>query len=270
MKLSRWLLILFVLFLATGGYLWNSAITHASSANPVIDAWTMAKQQGSYRFSSDVTQTTTPLATLKNVGRSSRNDELHLEGSTNLTDQRMSLHLWAGGGSAYDPNSGLEVSVEKGKTLIRQAGGAWQDKGDLAASLAPNGDFMTFLAGLRDVQEMGSETRGGIHFTRYTFQIDGPAVADFVRDQMQRSMSDNGQLPPGIQLQTPTQYAQMNGSGEIWITAAGLPLRQILNLTFPPQKDEVVTGRIVTDFTGFTEEIGDWRVGDWEDRKSVV
>ena len=77
MKLSRWLLILFVALLASGGYLWNSAITHASSANPVIDAWTMAKQRGSYNFSSDVVQTTTPLATLKNVGRSSRTDAIY-------------------------------------------------------------------------------------------------------------------------------------------------------------------------------------------------
>ena len=137
MKLTRWLPITLLLFFALMALGWRTVASQAQSANPVIAAWELAKERGSYHFDSDVLQTTTPLATLSNVGRSSRKDELHLAGETNLTDKSMLLHLWARGGGVYEANSGLEVKVENGKTLVRQAGGAWQDKAILPVQSHP-------------------------------------------------------------------------------------------------------------------------------------
>ena len=47
------------------------------------------------------------------------------------------------------------------------------------------GDFMAFLSGAKNIVNTGSETRAGIAFTRYTFDIDGPGFGSFVRDQLQ-------------------------------------------------------------------------------------
>src|SRR4051812_35701985 len=59
-------------------------ITAAVAPDPVTAAWQRARATGSYHFGSDVVQVTTPSATLANVGRTSHEDRLRLEGETDL------------------------------------------------------------------------------------------------------------------------------------------------------------------------------------------
>ena len=224
---------------------------NAQAGNPVLAAWQSAQQRGSYAFSSDMSQTTTPLATIGNVGRKSRTTELHLEGKSDLRNKRLDLRLWSGAGAINDETGALEVQVADGKTRVRQSGGEWKEEGDLLGGLAPNGDFLSFLAGLREVQELSAETRAGVSFTRYGFTVDGPALADYLRQETEAQMRATGQLPAGVQLQTPAVFAGLAGTGELWIDARGLPLRLSLDLTFPPQRGEVVSGQIVTTFSNF-------------------
>jgi hypothetical protein len=224
---------------------------NAQAGNPVLAAWQAAQQRGSYAFSSDVIQTTTPLATIQNVGRKSRTIELHLEGQSDLRNATLALRLWSGAGNIFASEGALEVEVADGKTRIRESGGEWQEEGDLLGSMAPNGDFLSFLAGLRDVTALGSETRGGVAFTRYGFTLDGPALATYLRDQSADQMRRTGQLPPGVELQTPPEFSALQGNGELWVDGRGLPLRLSMDLTFPPQRGEVVSGQIVTTFSDF-------------------
>src|SRR5690606_13277554 len=60
-----------------------------------------------------------------------------------------------------------------------------------------------------------------------------------------------GELPPGMRLAAADYYRQMSGDGELWVREDGLPLRQILNLTFPEQQAEFVNAQIVVDFYRF-------------------
>jgi hypothetical protein len=224
---------------------------NAQAGNPVLAAWQAAQQRGSYAFSSDVTQTTTPLATIQNVGRKSRTSELHLDGQSDLRKASLALRLWSGAGGGSATDGALQVEFADGKTRVRQSGGVWQEEGDLLGSMAPNGDFLSFLAGLREVKELGVETRAGVTFTRYGFTLDGPALTAYLRAQTEAQMQRTGQLPPGVELQTPPHYAALQGHGELWVDGRNLPLRLSLNLTFPPQRGEVVTGQIVTTFRDF-------------------
>ena len=261
----RWLWLLTLLsVLLLGGWLLRPP-QESGGTNPVIAAWQEAQARGAYHFDSDVTQITTPLATLTNIGRTSHQTDLHLQGETDLHAAALNLRLWSQAGSVTNPDQALEVRVADGKTMARQGDGEWKEVGDLTGPLAPGGDFLAFLAGLRDLQTLGSETRAGITFTRYRFQIDGPAVADYLRNQMEQTLQQRGELPPGMRLQSPEQYAHMNGQGEIWIDSQGLPLRQMLDVTFPPQRDEQVSGRIVTTFHTFAPLPATtfWRLDDW-------
>ncbi|MCX6047416.1 MAG: hypothetical protein NT075_20110, partial [Chloroflexi bacterium] len=255
---SRWLIGGILLFTLLCGGEWLQRHAQAATTNPVIAAWEQARARGAYHFTSDLTQTTTPLAILNNVGRSSRQTDLHLEGDSDVRAATMNLRLWTQEGSVSQPNSGVEVRVRDGKTQIRQSGATdgeagWQDAGDITGALAPNGDFLAFLAGMRDVQSLGVETRAGITFTRYRFQLDGPAIANHVRNQMEAALRQRGELPPGMEMQAPTSYAQMTGTGELWVDDAGLPLRQLLDVQFPAQRDETVAAHISTDFTHFAQ-----------------
>src|SRR5262245_38481608 len=91
------------------GLIIRPVVTSAATPDPVTAAWERARTAGSYHFTSDVTQVTLPLATLGNVGRTSRTEKLHLEGQNDLRADQMAFTLWSEGGSVLQAESGLSV-----------------------------------------------------------------------------------------------------------------------------------------------------------------
>ncbi|MCE7981159.1 MAG: hypothetical protein DYG89_08210, partial [Caldilinea sp. CFX5] len=255
----RWLLAVVILMGALLlGRTVMPQIASASPPDPITAAWTQARAAGSYHFDADVTQLTVPVAKVTNVGRTSRSEALHLAGQTNLRAQTLQMHLWSDGGSVLQTEGGVAVKIENGKTFTRRGAGRsassaepWQEAEGFADAFAPQGDFLAYLQAVRDVQTHEPEQRAGISFTRYSFTIDGPTFAAYVRDQMAAAMRAKGELPPGVNLDTPAYYQEMTGDGELWVGSNGLPLRQILNLDFPEQRNQTVHAQIVVDFSHF-------------------
>ena len=225
---------------------------HAAFApDPVAAAWQRVQQRGAYRFDSDVVQTTTPSASVANIGRSSREQRLHLAGQHDLRSNSTQMRLWTAGGSVLQAESGIEARVVNGTAQLRRGDGTWQDAPGLSETVAPTGDLLGYLAAVRDVQGHAPESRAGVAFTRYTFRVDGPAFARAVRDQLEAAMRAQGQLAAGARLDVPAYYAQMAGHGELWVGADGLPLRQILRLRFPEQRGEMLAASITVDLSGY-------------------
>lgn len=227
------------------------AWAQATSPDAVTAAWQRATAAGNYRFTSDLTQTTLPLATVANVGRTSRTETLYLDGQNDLRARQMAFTLWSESGSVLNAESGVSVRMEEGKTYARQGAGEWEVVDDMTGAIAPQGDFMSFLAAVKDVQAQPVEQRGGIAFTRYTFAVDSPRLAVYLHEQTVAALRARGELPNGIQLEAPAYFRDMVGSGELWVGDDGLPLRQILTLQFPPQEDEQVHAQIVVNFSDF-------------------
>lgn len=203
------------------------AWTRAAAPDPVTAAWQRAKAAGNYRFTSDITQVTLPLATVANVGHTSRTDPLHLERRNDLRARQMAFTLWSDGGNVLQAESGVSVRMEDGQTYARRGAGEWEIVDDMTGAIAPQGDFMSFLAAVKDVTAQPAEQRGGITFTRYTFQIDSPRLALYLHEQTVAALRARGELPNGIQLEAPAYFRDMAGSGELWVGDDGLPLRQI-------------------------------------------
>jgi len=243
-------LLLLALALTIGLALLPRAVS-SIAADPVAAAWQAARARGAYHFASDVVQSSTPSATVANIGRSSREQRLHLEGRNDLRANSTTMKVWTAGGSVLQAESGVEVRVQNGKTRLRQGAGAWRDAPGITDAAAPQGDVMAYLAAVRDIQAHAPETRAGIAFTRYSFRVDGPAFANYMRDQIEVAMRAQGQLPAGATLDIPPYYAQMTGSGELWVDYTGLPLRQILDLSFPEQNGETLAAKITVDFSGY-------------------
>ncbi|MFN8487403.1 MAG: LamG-like jellyroll fold domain-containing protein [Caldilineaceae bacterium] len=262
------LLALLAAILAAAFALRSPMLANAVQTDPVTAAWEKARAAGSYQFTSDVTQLTIPTAKITNVGRSSRTEQLHLEGQSDLRQRSMEMQLWSDGGSVLQHSSGLGIKISNGKTFVRQAQGDWQEKPDFSVdSLAPQGDFMAYLVALRSVKANAPEQRNGVHFTRYSFTIDGSAFARYVHDQMEQVMRAKGELPADMNLETPRYYQEMTGDGELWVGTNGLPLRQVLHLQFPEQKDEQVQAQMVIDFSHYgapvVTPLTALRTGDW-------
>ncbi len=253
---------------------WWPHLTHAAArltgaaTDPVTAAWQKAKAAGSYHFTSDVLQKTIPVASITNVGRGSRSDALHLEGRNDLRNQTLELTLWNQGGSVLNAASGVSVRTEGGKTFTRHGAEPWQATANQTDAFAPQGDFLGYLAAIRNVSAGAQETRNGIRFTRYTFDLDGPAFANSMHEQMIAALRAKGELPAGVQLDPPAYYRDMTGSGELWVGANGLPLRQLLNLRFPEQNDERIEASLTVDFAKYGAEqtglLTLLRTGQWQ------
>jgi hypothetical protein len=223
----------------------------ALQPDPVTAAWEKARAAGSYHFTSDVTQVTLPVATLGNVGRTARTEKFYLEGKNDLEAKSLAMTLWSEGGSVLQAESGLSIRVEDGKTFARRGAAEWEEIDDFTGALAPQGDFLSYLAAIKDIEAQSAEQRSGIEFTRYTFTIDSERFAAHMHKQMEAALRARGELPPTLNLEISPYYQQMIGSGELWISEAGLPLRQILELQFPVQNDEQVHTQIVVDFSRY-------------------
>ena len=84
---------------------------------------------------------------------------------------------------------------------------------------------------------------------RFTFDLDGPVFANYMRDQLESYLRDKGELPLNLRLDSSRTYQQMTGQGEILLDERGLPLRLTIHLVYPPGKDnERVEADITTDF----------------------
>ena len=251
-KGRRWLFALLAVVLLLFGL---SSWPVQAEEEPELDVITAVARQtraaGSYAFVADITQFTVPAATPLNIGRSARQDELRLEGQTDLEKGELVMTLWSQGGNVLDAASGLEMKTENGRLLARQPGAEWQEISNFTNAFIPDGDFTTFLVGAENIVNAGTQTRQGLTFTRYTFDINGPAFAEHMRRILQQQMQQNGELPYNSQVTTPEQFAQMTGSGELWVLPNGLPLRQQVTLRFPEQEGFWIENRIDVTFSDF-------------------
>ncbi|MCB0098817.1 MAG: hypothetical protein KDE46_23945, partial [Caldilineaceae bacterium] len=193
---------------------WN---VNAKQSNPVAEAWVQARAASSYHFASDIVEVTIPTTTVVNVGSRSRVKDFHLEGQTDLRSSILELRLWSDNGNLFQVDSGVAVRVTNGQTWVRSGNGQWQASPNLTDSIAPVGDFLAYLAAVRDITAMQPETRAGIQYTPYHFTVDGPVFAEYVRVQMEQILHARGELPLEMHLTPSPFYQGMNGDGEIWI-----------------------------------------------------
>lgn len=233
----------------------RAALSQASApgSHALQAAWQQARQAGAYDYSTTIVQTTWPLPRLENVGLSSSQQRIYLEGSADLPAEALTMKLWADGGNVATAQDAIEIKVEDGKAVGRVGHSDWRAVDDMTGLFAPNRDLLTFLAAARDVRPAAPENRAGLVLTRYTFDVDGPAFAAYMRDQLEAELTRKGKLPIGVSLDVIPQYVGMTGQGELWVTADGFPLRQIMHLHFPPAHLEQVEVEITTDFSGWNE-----------------
>ncbi len=222
-----------VLAVAGSLLLWLATVfagpSEAQSA--VMSAWQQVRAAGAYQFAADIEQETIPLPTAGNVGRSSKTQRIYVEGTTDLNAKTLQMALWSGGGSVLDPSAAAQVKVENDKTYARLGDGTWQEAENFTGGFAPQGDFLTFLHAAKNIQAAGDAGDAGL--TRYTFDLDGPQYARYVRDTMQAQVVRAGALPHGVVLALPAQYVDMTGRGELWLSASGRPVRQQIELELP-------------------------------------
>lgn len=231
-----------------------AAVGSAPSARAEVqNAWSEAQRIGVYRYSTDIVQTTWPLPVLENVGLTSTQERVHIEGESHLPARAMQMQLWADGGGVYTGQDSIELRVVEGEAFGRMGGGEWESVDDFTSLFAPGRDLLGYLAGATNIVKGETETRAAVTFTRYSFEVEGRAFAEYMRDQMEEELGRSGELPSGVRLELVQMYVNATGTGEIWLDSDGLPLRQVVHLRFPPDSYRQVEATIETDFSGWEQ-----------------
>jgi hypothetical protein len=258
------------------------ALGSADPAEAVQRAWQRARSVGDYRFTTDLVESDYPARTLSNAGRGPQRVELHMEGDVNLSARTMEFRVWqpamsfgppggvgaggtGGGGSVMTPGSGAEARIEGDRAYVRPAGGDWKEVEDFSASFAPDNDPLAFLAGIKNVRELAAEEPRGagveeralaFRVSRFGFDLDGPTLATYLRDRLERQLSERGGLPLNVTLDAPAAFREMIGQGELWVDGQGLPLRLQMHMVFPEQRDGArLEADFQTDFSDFPEQL---------------
>jgi hypothetical protein len=147
---------------------------------------------------------------------------------------------------------GVEVRVEGEQSYGRAIGGEWQTIDNFADAFAPGNDLMAYLAGASNLQRVAAERSAASSYTGYSFDVDGPAFATYLRNQLERDLAQKGTLPAGLSLDSSNIYRGITGQGQVWIDERGLPLRLTVHVVYPQQQNgERVEADIKTDFSGF-------------------
>lgn len=255
--------ILAALTIVTIGGLLALRLAPIISPNPVVAAWQRAQQHGSYRFAATIEQRTLPIASAQSIGTRSHTERWLLDGTARPPAGALDLRIAGEGDSTL--SSATELQIDRDGARARQGDGPWEPIESPADAFAPEGDLLAYLAAARDLRPLGAETRSGISFTRYAYNLDGPVFAAQMRDRLARQLTSAGKLPPGMPLGVADQLADAEGEGELWVRADGLPLRHTLTIRFPATEHSQVTTISTVDFSAFDAPAG-WRgaLGGWQ------
>lgn len=203
----------------------------SASQQALLDARAEAQAAGSYRLRADMEQTLIPRAIPSMIGTQDERIDMRAEGEVQMPDQAI-LRMF--------PEDGSTPPL----TMVQYDGQSFVQEGDILvpadatpqALAAPTMDYMGYLDAAEQVQRLEPRRVGNSQIERYSFAINGSLLAEQVRDQMQQQMQ--GDLPPGMTLSPSPLYQRMTGQGELWVNAAGLPVRQLLDLDIPQVNDE--------------------------------
>ncbi|MEZ4867001.1 MAG: LamG-like jellyroll fold domain-containing protein [Caldilineaceae bacterium] len=242
----------------------NHAIPPALAARlpstPGMDlrrAWQGAAAIAHYEYHTVVEQTTQPTLRMENAGRRARTETITVEGAVDRAQETLTMRIQEG------QSAPLALKVEQGRAYGRMSDdGDWtplDEKPDFFGSEDPLG----YLVAAEHVRVLAPTDGGDDLFssgilpatytnslTRYAFDLNGVTYANFMRNQLEEKLRTEGKLPNGINLGLVRQYVEMAAHGEIWVNAAGLPVRQIIHLAFPPAQGarDRVEAEITTDF----------------------
>jgi hypothetical protein len=236
MQHSRTLALSFVLIVTVLMVLGTLALPRAAAQPPTAEdllrrALEQAQAAGSYRVDIDVQQTVyTPLPVFGDkVAPAEQASSLRVEALVRDANHAR-LALTDGSIKGRQPQADLSASNAKemliadGKVYERQ-NDQWITLSDFASTPGLTGDGLMMLSVAKNVQQLDpAETLGGT-FERVAFTLDSRDVLAFMLRQQ-------GQLDERTWTMLTINGLKYGGTGELWISSAGLPERLKLDLAF--------------------------------------
>ena len=229
---------------------------HDASAQAEIEqAWQQASESDRYAFRSRIEQLVYPAPSVRNAGRQPQQDLLGLAGTIEADSDRIESTIWPD--ASFDEARGVDLLVENGRSYIRESAASdWVEIDDMSQMVAPAGDPLSFLAGIKQVEATGTDSRvmGDVtlEFSTYRFAIDGPTLGRYMDRMTEQMLIEAGELPQGMSVGGGNRFYDATGTGEIWLDADGYPARFVIDFAFAPEENgERITAQINSDFYDF-------------------
>ena len=233
------------------------AQNHDPQAQNLIEqAWDKVEEVERYSFRTRLVQLVYPAPSIANAGRPPKEETLGISGTYETNSYRMETTLWPNG--TFDPNSGIDMLIENGRSYVRQPNQTeWEEINDFSNSFAPGGDPISFLSGMSNVQATGTDSRtiGNVtlSFTTYSFDLDGPAMANYIDRITNQMLQEQGELPQGMEVNAGEGFREMTGQGRVWIGEDGYLARIEVDLALPADDSgERVEAQLTSDFYDYT------------------
>lgn len=184
-----------------------------------------------YEFSLDGEQTLIPRAEVNMIGQTQQSVDIKVVGEVTLPDYSMMSISMEGLGLDATP---VAMVLEDGESYLLRDGEKIPMENPVGLA-APNGDYLSYLAAAKNVQLCESESAPfDTAVSCYTYDIDGPAFAEHVRQQLQAQLAQTpGATALGLNASASPLLQQMSGQGKVWLDANGLPLRQKVDMHMP-------------------------------------
>ena len=262
---SRNKILVFVfLLLAIGGISWFQWRPGQAADAQLAHAWEQLQKANRYDFSTAIEQITYPAPRLSNVGRSSTRERFFLTGKVDLAAETISLSLDQQGINS-PVNGGAEIRIENGVAWGRAGLEDWRRLDDFSTDLfAPGQDAASFLLAAQNIQYVETvalppllDDSALLQVDHYAFDLNGRKYAEILRRQMVAELQRSGKLPVGMNLGTADSLRGVTGSGEVWVSSDGLPVRMKITLLFPQQRNgERIEAHLTSDFFNIAENSG--------------
>ncbi|MCB0166085.1 MAG: PKD domain-containing protein, partial [Anaerolineae bacterium] len=213
-----------------------------------------AQWAGQYDYTTDIAQTRRYGPRLENAGRSDKVNRLQVNGAVDQPADTVYLSLVAPGqGTAA-------LKVVAGVVYEQQPDKSWQPlQAEASAQLsgsnlsptdilaaAANVQYATAANTLLPADLLPANDQG---LTRLAFDVDGAAFAAVLKRQMEAQLKAENRWQPNMMLDLGQMYTSMTGQGELWISAEGFPVRQMMVLTIPDPNGDTLTAQIKTTFS---------------------
>ena len=231
-----------------------------SAAKTIHESWRLMQEVGQYDFSTTIEQVRYPAPALANVGESSTKEVYQVSGQADLHNNQLAIQLFKNQGSLLNQGEGLEIRVQDEQVTGRLIGSTqWEPLDNFSStSYALGNNGSSYLESATGVRNLGSQSinlpnyNGGasaVVITRYQFDVDPDKYSVWMRDQMVQELQRSGKLPLGMNLSVSDQYRQMVSSGEVWVNADGLPVRMLVTMKMPPEKNgDHIVATLTTDY----------------------
>jgi hypothetical protein len=205
-------------------------VATASAQDPGLkSAWERVQEAGSYRFLSTIDQTLVPRAIPEMIGQQEQRLRTTMNGSALLPDQAY-IEMWVESGARQ---VSPVVLIRDGNQDFIQLDGELSPVENPFGAILPTGDWLGYLVAAKNAQIIEPAPGEADDQVRFRFEIDGPRLAEYVREQAEAALSQEPDAPAGLSVASSPLLKRLTGVGELWVGADGLPTRQVLDLSLP-------------------------------------